>query len=558
MEKAHPLPVDAPKGAGLDLFVRAKAVSVLLLPILLTAAIATTFWAERISRSHLIGCAIAAIAVAGSYVLQCQNRRQWNALFQKLHSLLGDMPPDLLSRPVAVRLSWQIDQVAHLLSSVDRRFAQIHALSGLPTREPLMEAMRQAPEGGVLGLVDLCDFDRLTLFDVAVADRVLVEIAQRLTRMVGSNRFLAHVDRSRFAIWYPEAEATSARTELDAIGYSLRDRILLPGIDMLPQVRLAQVEPEGRDCKPADILARGLACLSSSDSGANSNNEAVSASARNLFLLEQDLRQAAARNEFELWFQPFVDSAAQKICGAEALLRWRHPTHGLVAPTTFIPVMEAAGLAEEIGLWTLNAGCREARNWERSDRRKLKVAVNLSAHQLERGDLDMLVDRTLRRHGLPASLLELELTETVASVDSAAARSLFDKLRTLGVAISIDDFGAGYSSLSYLKKLHFDKIKIDREFVNHVDRQRDSQAICQSILALGRGLGIQVLAEGVERPEEYAWLRRHGCTLFQGYYFSRPVEADAFLSLVRNDARIRARTDLSPIALQERAMMSRR
>ena len=124
----------------------------------------------------------------------------------------------------------------------------------------------------------------------------------------------------------------------------------------------------------------------------------------------------------------------------------------------------------------------------------------------------------------------------------------------MGVAVSIDDFGAGYSSLSYLKKLHFDKIKIDREFISHVDRQSDSQAICQSIIALGRGLGIPVLAEGVERMEEYQWLRRHGCTLFQGFYFSRPLEAAAFLPFVRDSATIAQLTDLSASALQNRVL----
>ena len=520
----------------------------------LGAAVVATLALVRGSDLALSAMGLLAIGVAW---LACyQQRRHRRALFERLRHLSGEVPNDLASRPVPERIDWQIDQITVRLSALDRRIAQIHSLSGLPTREPLIEAIGNAADGGVLGLIELGDFDRLNLFDVAVAEQVLKEIAQRMARMIGPGRFLAHIDRSRFAIWYPGVEADPARIELNAIGYALRDRLLLPDIDMLPQIRLALVEPAGGRGGAADLVARGLACLSGAE-GDTLAGGSVSARARDEFLLEQDLRQATAKHQFELWFQPFVDASSHRICGAEALLRWRHEEQGLIPPSAFIPVMEAAGLSEEIGLWTLNAGCREAAAWERSDGRKLKVAINLSAHQLERGDIDLLVNRTLQRHRLAPALLELELTETVASVDSAAARALFDKLRALGVAISIDDFGAGYSSLSQLKKLTFDKIKIDREFVSAVDRQRDSQAICQSIVALGRGLGIPVLAEGVERAEEYAWLRRHGCTLFQGYYFSRPVEAAAFLPLVRDAVRIRTLTDLSPTALQQRVMMSR-
>jgi len=500
--------------------------------------------------------AMAPLIVASGWTLFSLYRRRLRreTLADRMEAVLlvgGAAVPD--PAPSADRLAAHAERMIVRLESIEHRFAQAHGVTGLPTREPLIVAIAESGGNGLLGIVELCDFDRLCIFDLKVADHVLQEVAARMIRMVGGDRFVAHVDRARFAVWCPGTPPGQARTELDAICYALRDRIVLPGIDMLPQIRSASIWQSGDPLDAAALVARAIASLAGAETGTPLfHGEGSVASARQIFAFEQDLRQATAHNQLELWFQPFVDAAAQAVCGAEALLRWRHPDHGLISPTAFVPVMEAAGLAEEIGLWTLNAGCRQAKAWQRDGLAHLKLAINLSAHQLERGDVDVLVDRTLRRHGLPPALLELELTETAAAVDAAGARLLFDKLRALGVAISIDDFGAGYSSLSYLKKLRFDKLKIDREFVTDVDGQRDSQAICQSIIALARGLGIEVLAEGVERAEEYAWLRRHGCSLFQGYYFSRPLQAVAFPAFVHDRDRIRRLTDLSIIAADER------
>jgi EAL domain-containing protein (putative c-di-GMP-specific phosphodiesterase class I) len=165
--------------------------------------------------------------------------------------------------------------------------------------------------------------------------------------------------------------------------------------------------------------------------------------------------------------------------------------------------------------------------------------------------LPTLIARTLDRHALPADSLEIELTESAALVDCERARTLFSRLRELGVRIAIDDFGTGYSSLSTLRSLAFDKIKIDREFVTEVESRKESQAICQSVIALARGLGIGVLAEGVERAEEYAWLRQHGCSVFQGYLFSPPLEGPAFIDFVQDRAQLADKLSLDPRALQQ-------
>jgi Amt family ammonium transporter len=414
------------------------------------------------------------------------------------------------------------------------RLAQLHSVTRLPTREPLLARMA-ADGAGVLALLAFPDYDRLCGFDPQLGDRVLLRLVERVRAMLPPTRFLAHVDRGHLAIWTAgDADAAHA-AELDALLYALGDRIVDGEREILPEVALRRLGFDGT-ATPGSVLTRALAAFGAGEDG----EEAVDPEgvARDRFLLEQDLRQAVARGELLLHFQPLIDAAERRVCGAEALIRWDHPARGLVPPARFVPVMEEAGLSDEIGLWTLNAAVRESRHWAGAGLGTLRVAVNVSGHQLDRDDLALLVERTLQRHSAGAETLEIELTESVAMGDGASAARLFGALHELGVTIAIDDFGTGFSSLSTLRTLSFDKIKIDREFVTGVHVRRDSQAICQSVIALGRGLGIQVLAEGVEHRAEYAWLRRNGCHLFQGFYFSPPLARGDFTDFVRDRERL--------------------
>jgi EAL domain-containing protein (putative c-di-GMP-specific phosphodiesterase class I) len=277
--------------------------------------------------------------------------------------------------------------------------------------------------------------------------------------------------------------------------------------------------------------------------------------ARAAFGLEQDLASALVENQLHMVFQPVVDLSAGRLLGAEALLRWTHPTRGEISPAEFIPIAEANGLSDRFGLWVLNAACGAAKRWQDSGLGALKMAVNLSARQLLDPDLFDKITRTLARHRLSPSMLELELTETAAMGDPDAAARLFGRLREAGVSIAIDDFGSGYSSLSYLKKLPFDKLKIDREFVTDVDSKRESQAICKALIELGRGFDLKVLAEGVETKGEVNTLRRFGCSLFQGFYFSRPLSEEAFRALALDASwleRLNSRRSSYSAALENR------
>jgi EAL domain-containing protein (putative c-di-GMP-specific phosphodiesterase class I) len=209
---------------------------------------------------------------------------------------------------------------------------------------------------------------------------------------------------------------------------------------------------------------------------------------------------------------------------------------GLLAPDRFMAILERSPMMSEVGLWVLNAACREARAWREQGLGDLRVAVNLSIVQCRDPRLSDMVLRTLQRHGLPPSALELELTETAAMEDAEHIRRLFGDLRSHGVSVAIDDFGTGYSSLSYLKNLPFSKLKIDREFASDVDRRRDSRAICAALIALARGLGIAVLAEGVETREEMETLREMGCRLFQGFFFAQPMDGPSFAAALHDPA----------------------
>jgi diguanylate cyclase (GGDEF)-like protein/PAS domain S-box-containing protein len=254
----------------------------------------------------------------------------------------------------------------------------------------------------------------------------------------------------------------------------------------------------------------------------------MGASLRAHHTLGLDLRKALAAGEFEVYYQPLVTLETGGISGFEALLRWRHPLRGMVAPTKFIPLAEETGLIVPIGEWVLRQACAEAAIWPDN----LKVAVNLSPVQFKKSNLPQVVFATLASAGLPAARLELEITESIFLAESKTNLATLRRLRALGVGISMDDFGTGYSGLSYLRAFPFDKIKIDRSFISELSESADCMAIIQAITNLGSNLGIPTLAEGVETQKQLSWLREAGCTEMQGYLFSRPVPASEIAGLL--------------------------
>jgi len=250
--------------------------------------------------------------------------------------------------------------------------------------------------------------------------------------------------------------------------------------------------------------------------------------AKSRFLTEQELRRAIAGDEFRLHLQPVIDLNLGRAVGAEALIRWQHPERGLIHPDAFIPIAEASGLIDPIGLWVVRTACAQLAAWNRSGEEGLGLAVNLSARQFLDPRLADLVAEALQEAGVRPDRLEIELTETTAMRDRDVTARIFGRLRDLGIRVAIDDFGTGYSNMSYLRTLPFDKLKIDREFVAGVDRAPNLLAISSALVGLARGLGAKVVAEGAEREEEVRLLYEEGCSLFQGYYFAKPVSPERF------------------------------
>ena len=251
--------------------------------------------------------------------------------------------------------------------------------------------------------------------------------------------------------------------------------------------------------------------------------------------LEAELRQALAQNQFVLHYQPQVDFS-NRIVGVEALLRWQHPTRGLVPPLEFIPVAEETGLIIPIGEWVLNKACQQAKEWQNAGWPDLFMGVNLSARQFCQQNLHELVTQALERSGLAARRLILEVTETVAMKEADYTVQVLQSLHEMGVECALDDFGVGYSSLTYLKQFPVQFLKIDRSFVSEIETNPESAQIVQTILMLARSLKYKVVAEGVETDTQWNYLVDQDCDLMQGYLFSRPLPPAEMLLLLQQAA----------------------
>lgn len=407
------------------------------------------------------------------------------------------------------------------------------AESQAPERSSLEVAIEGHQPGKVpacLGVLRFANYDAMAAFDPAAASRVIQLFRTRFEEAVSARRIPTQVDDDCFAVWFAnDAEAERIADELKAVGYVLTQEVADEDLTVAPDVHVAVSIYRAGDTL-AGLLARAQAALVPLKRfAAPMTGDRVRVAGNDLadrFALEQALRRAVREGQLSLRYQPFVDAASGTVAGAEVLLRWTHPDLGDISPTRFVPILETTGLIHEIGLWTINSGCRQLRDWRAAGKGDLRLAINLSAIQLQNRSLGQVIERTVASHGLAPADIELELTETAAMEDQVRTLEVLQDLRRIGFGIAIDDFGCGHSNLSYLKNLPFTKLKIDREFVTDVDTRPGSRAICKAMIELSAGLDIQVLAEGVERYEEISTLRRLGCHVFQGFYFSRPLTAD--------------------------------
>ena len=416
-------------------------------------------------------------------------------------------------------------------------------MTALPNRHHFSEVIDREIAGSAAGvkLGVLCfDLDRFKevndLFGHAAGDRVLQAVAERIAPLLGKDQIMARLGGDEFAILLPnltgpEAAGRLAEDILQVLrhkdGNSDNDAISASiGIAIYPDDALdREALMTSADTALYRAKTEGRAGYRFFESGMG---EAV----RDRRILEHDLRQAVARNQMSLVYQPQSDIRNGKVVGFEALLRWTHPTRGAVSPATFIPIAEEAGAILDIGEWVLRMACKEAASWKHP----LAIAINVSAVQIYNEGFAHLVHEILLETGLAPSRLELEITETALVRDLNRALLTLRQVKALGVRIAMDDFGTGYSSLSNLRAFPFDKIKIDGSFIKSVNTNDQAATIVRAVLGLGRGLGLPVLAEGVETSAELNFLRDELCDEVQGYLLGRPAAIGDFRTLTHNEA----------------------
>ncbi|WP_052263420.1 EAL domain-containing protein [Geobacter pickeringii] len=420
-----------------------------------------------------------------------------------------------------------------------RQLAYFDPLTGLPNRSLFQIRLVQTIAsgrrmGGVSGLLYLY-LDRFkdvndTLGHV-LGDQLLKGVTERLKGCVRQSDFLARVGGDEFAIIFaPPCDRRSIAERARLILDLLASPFLLDGKEIFISTSIGiTLFPE--DGEDGETLLRhvDMALYDAKAKGRNAYSffmEEMNRSASERRAIEESLRRALLDDEFFLEYQPQIDLQSGAIFGVEALLRWRHPEQGLIPPSRFIPVAEEMGLIRRLGEWVLRSACLQCRAWIEAGCQPVGVAVNVSGYQFKHPDFVDTVERILAETGLEPELLELELTEsTLMEGEDDTIMTLVD-LKTRGVSLAIDDFGTGYSSLSYLKNFPIDRLKIDRAFVRDIATDAGGRAIVEAVVAMGRSLGLRVLAEGVEEETEHTFLRERGCDEVQGYLFGRPMPPD--------------------------------
>jgi diguanylate cyclase (GGDEF)-like protein len=441
----------------------------------------------------------------------------------------------------ANQLLASIERNTHLRHEAENsllRMSQYDFLTGLPNRQQLqqqldkilVDAGRLQRRVAVL-CVGLDDFKGINeQFSYQTGDQLLLALADRLRAHSGRLGALARLGGDQFALVQADIEQPYEAAEL---AQSILDDLEAPFAIDDQEIRLRAtigitLFPEDGD-STEKLLQKAEQTMTLAKTRSRNRYQfyiaSVDSEMRRRRELEKDLREALVRDQFSLVYQPQISYRDLRIVGVEALIRWHHPEHGLVPPDLFIPLAEQNGTIIAIGEWVLDQACKQLRDWHDQGFVDLRMAVNLSTVQLHHAELPRVVNNLLQMYRLPPRSLELEVTETGLMEDITTAAQHLLSLRRSGALIAIDDFGTGYSSLSYLKSLPLDKIKIDKSFVQDLLDDEDDATIVRAIIQLGKSLGMQVIAEGVETAEQEAYIISEGCHEGQGYYYSKPLPA---------------------------------
>jgi diguanylate cyclase (GGDEF)-like protein len=465
------------------------------------------------------------------------------------------------------RLATSFNHMAHEIEERERRITHLafnDVLTGLANRTMFHEQVNfqlHAKPGGKDVLALFClDLDRFKAINDtlghSLGDALLVEIGRRL-KVVSEGCFVARLGGDEFVVVQP---LSGDRDDIDRLAGAILDAIKQPfeidGNQILPGTSIGiAIAPDDGDNLDTLLRNADLALYRAKGEGRGIYSffeESLNEKAQARRAIESDLRAAIERGEFELHFQPLFDLKAHRIGSFEALLRWNHPTRGLVAPLEFIPIAEDTGMIVAIGAWAMREACRQAAAWPEH----VRVAVNVSPVQFHRPGLNQVILNALAISGLAPNRLEIEITESIFLEGSEETLKALHALRSLGIRIALDDFGTGYSSLSYLQTVPFDKLKIDQSFIQALLVRPGASAVIRAITDLATALGMETTAEGVEETVQLRELEMHGCSSIQGFLFSKPIRADEIAALLGEPRQSERRADDTRISA--RAPLKRR
>jgi len=424
------------------------------------------------------------------------------------------------------------------------RQATTDELTGLPNRHLMLDrletAMRSSSVTRLTCAVLVIDIDNLRrineAFDHSAGDQLLRDIGMRLQQVAGPQHTLARYGGDEFVLLVSEATAGDAIRRAEEVSNRVAETMIQPfsvaGIKSTPTVSIG-IAISGEDGDTADLLVQRAKLATAQAPQTDRNtwrffNREMNERAQREIVIERHMWRALPNSEFSIVYQPIVAADGRGLAKAEALLRWTNPELGTIAPDEFIRIAEQSGLIIEVGQWVLEQACRQAAACRRELSQPLVICVNVSALQLRRPGFSASVAQALEKHALPAALLELEFTENIMIDDDEIVFAQITELRDLGVSLSLDDFGTGFSSLSYLSRFEFSTLKIDRTFVRALDHDERSRRLAESICAIGKSLGLALVAEGVESEYQASVMTSFGVDYMQGFLFSKPLPADEF------------------------------
>ena len=455
----------------------------------------------------------------------------------------------LLMSRLELRLSGKTARLAESLRQANEDLQKIafhDPLTELPNRLVFEERLEQAVvkadrDRGRLALlfIDLDGFKPINdSFGHSCGDTMLREVGARLRALARQGDTMARVGGDEFLMLLEgQPDEGSAAIVAQRVLQSLQQPVALGDREVTVSCSIGIVfYPDG--AAPGKLIAHADAAMYAAKRAGGSTycffEASMDADAREQVDLLRDLRHAIEQRQLELHYQPKIDAKSGKITAAEALLRWKHPTRGMIGPSVFIPIAERFGLIGNLGNWVIEEVCRQAREW-RDKGLRMRVAMNLSVHQMRQDDLVERIQSALKRHRIDPSLLTCEITESVAMEDTRTTQAAFKALGEAGIHLSIDDFGTGYSSLSYLRQLPAEELKIDRSFVLDLATSADARAIVDAVVRLAHALGLKVVAEGVENEKQREILLQLGCDELQGFIFAKPMSARALLLWAMDD-----------------------